>query len=1211
MRIDKFELIGFKSFADKTVFNLHPGITCIVGPNGCGKSNIVDAFRWVLGEQSAKSLRGEKMEEVIFNGSSQKKQKGMAEVTMFISGMNTARPVPGLVATAVSDPNNDPGNPGNGGNNPGSEQGSSAGQADTLSVTRRLYRSGESEYMINKTPCRLKDIKDIFLDTGLDFRSYSILEQGRIGEILNSKPLDRRFIIEEVAGVMKYKVRKAEALSKLESSRANLLRINDIVAEVKKQITILDRLAKKAERYKKLSAEMHMIELKIERNEYQNIKDANQALGKEYALLKENEAVQAAEITGTENRTQSRRIGLLDREKALELIQKDFQQMEREIAEIERTIAVSRNDISNQQDYRTRLLTEVEDNDHRSVEITRRIEDLKLSSQQISQEMETHAEMLNQKTSAFRSVEEALAEQEEQIEEQRRGIFKVSEEISRLRNELSRQHAAFENHERRETNAHQEAEDSRKILAGVEASISSVEAIIVGSNNENRLLKEKQMVLAEELSVGRSRLEEQLKALAGVREDIASLQSRLESLREIVFDEPTRELISARSDIKLLASLSDVIEVDATYEKAVEAALYEKADMLILESEEAVETAALSVKGAGTGRTAFMSLTPHPVPSSQAIDQAIRQTLPEGIIARAIDVVKVKEGFGAVAGNLLSAILIARDIRSAFAVPNSIEGAIGGPCTIVTIDGEVIEPTGAVIVGEGKGIFKRKREIRELEELLETRKSTLASLNDEILTVQADIAEKESSVREVELSVHALEKEISLSKLTVENYAEEKERTNRKLSYLTLEIEEAVREKTALKDVIAETERKISLDEARKAEIEAETSRIQETIAVRKAEIEDHRAEVTELRLLAASNREKLESVRKELETSQATIEDLQNKRSGLLTEKEMVDTRITQREAEIQDHDLRLRKLVSDADILRLDISQKKEAMDQENAELFAIDQGLRSLRQELAEIVHRISELDVQKAEHKMRLENIAANVRNNFGVEIEDLPLEEVTAEEQERLADLRSKLQEMGQVNLGTLEEYEELVTRYEFMNRQQEDLHKSIAELEEAISKINSTTRKKLRDAYETLNAKFGEIFMTLFGGGRAELVLTDESNILETGIDIVAQPPGKKLQNIHLLSGGEKALTALAIQFASFLIKPTPLCILDEADAPLDESNTERYSRMLQELSSHTQFIVVTHNRTTMSVGQHLYGITMQEAGVSKVISMQLEEIAV
>jgi len=1173
MRIEKIELTGFKSFADRTVFNLHPGITCIVGPNGCGKSNIVDAFRWVLGEQSAKSLRGEKMEEVIFNGSAQKKQKGMSEVTLVLSGMNV------------------PAQPGE------ADRGNGSGQADTMSVTRRLYRSGESEYMINKTSCRLKDIKDIFLDTGLDFRSYSILEQGRIGEILNSKPIDRRFIIEEVAGVMKYKVRKAEALSKLEASRANLLRINDIVVEVKKQINILDRLAKKAERYKKLSAEMHAIELKIERLEFQGIRDANQAVGEEYNVLKDKDAVMAAEITGAENRTQSRRIELLEREKALEVIQKDFQQKEREIAEIERTIAVSRNDISNLGDYRTRLLTQVEENDRRVIEISQLTEELKLSSQQIASEMEAHAELLHQKTEAFRAVEEALSEQEEQIEERRRDVFRVSEEISRLRNELSRQHAAFENHERRESNAIQESADSRKVLAGIESSISSVEAIIIGSNNENLLLKEKHGILTAELSLARTRLEELLASLSAVREEIASLQSRLESLRELVFDTPTKELLASRTDIRLLASVSDVIEVEAAYEKAVEAALYEKADMLILDSEQSIENAVLSVKGAGTGRTAFMPLNPQPVQSGPEV--------PEGVI-RALDVVKVKEGFDAVAGNLLNTILITGDIKSAFAATH----ATGGACTIVTIEGEVIEPTGAVIVGEGKGIFRRKREIREIEDLLETRKTVLAGLSDDIQAVQNGIAEKEAAVKDVETAVHNLEKEISLSRLTVENHAEEKERINRKLSYLTLEAEEAVREKTSLKEVITGTEEKVRTHEARKTEIESETSQLQEAIAARKAEIEDHRAEVTEIRLLTASNREKLESVKKEIDTSFKTIEDLKNKRDEILNEKNTVDTRIAQREAEVLEHDARLRRLVADADLLRVDISGKKEKIDQENAELFTIEQGLRDLRHEHSAILHRISELDVLRAEHKMRLENIAANVRTNFGVEIEDLPVEEVSSEEQERLTDLRTKLQEMGPVNLGTLEEYEELTTRYEFMTRQQEDLYKSIAELEEAISKINSTTRKKLRDAYETLNAKFAEIFVTLFGGGRAELVLTDESNILETGIEIVAQPPGKKLQNIHLLSGGEKALTALSIQFASFLIKPTPLCILDEADAPLDESNTERYSRMLQDLASHTQFIVVTHNRTTMSVGQHLYGITMEEAGVSKVISMQLEEIA-
>ncbi|TAN39719.1 MAG: chromosome segregation protein SMC [Nitrospirae bacterium] len=1199
MRIDKIELIGFKSFADRTAFNLHSGITCIVGPNGCGKSNIVDAFRWVLGEQSAKSLRGEKMEEVIFNGSSLKKQKGMAEVTMVMSGMTGAlQPAARENVPAGEQDDATAGDQGNGnGDNRQPSLGLNLASGETLSVTRRLYRSGESEYMINRTPCRLKDIRDIFLDTGLDFRSYSILEQGRISQILNSKPTERRFIIEEVAGVMKYKVRKAEALSKLESSRLNLLRINDIVTEVKKQINILDRLAKKAERYKRLSSEMHAIELKIERKEYQDLRDENEKINGEYTLLRENEAVLSAEITGAENRTETRRLELIEREKALEIIQKNLQLMEREIAEIERTIAVSRNDVTNLGDYKTKLLVQEEENDARVLEITARCGELQAEGQRISGEMEQHAEQLRLKTEAFRAGEEELAEKEEGLEEKRRDIFRVTEEISRLRNELSRQQSAFESLERRDAAAQRESEDSRKVLEGVEASINNVESVIMGNSNEKLLMHEKKTVLAEELSIGKSQLEELLRNLADQREDLASSQSRLESLKELVFDKPTRDLISSRSDIKLLGSLSDVVEVDARYEKAVESALSEKADMLILESAEAVEHAVVSLRGAGSSRTAFMAQVP-PATSYPA-------ELPAGVIGRAIDFVRVREGYSQVAGNILNNILITQDIHSAFEGLQSTSGRY----TFVTVDGEVLEPSGAVIIGEGKGIFRRKREIRELDELIEAKKAGIASLNDRIQDLQSGIAEKEEIIRAVESSINNLEKEISLSKLTVQNYSEEKERTSRKLSYLTLEMEEAAREKEMLTGVLAETNRTLQEIEARKAAIEADAAQIQEEIAGRKSLIEEHRAEVTDLRLLTASNREKVEAIRKEIDSSQRTIAEIGRKKTELIAERDSLDQKIRGREAEILEHETKLRKAIADADVLRIEIGGKKENIEKENEELIAIEHGLRDLRQQLSSVVHRISDLDVQKAEHKMRIENIALQVKNNYGVEIDTLELEEITPEEQEKLADLRAKIQEMGAVNLGTLEEYEELRTRYEFMSRQQEDLSKSIAELEEAISKINSTTRKKLRDAFEMLNSKFGEVFVTLFGGGRAELVLTDESNILETGIEIVAQPPGKKIQNIHLLSGGEQALTALSLQFGGFLIKPTPLCILDEADAPLDESNTERYSKMLHNLSQETQFIVVTHNRTTMSVAQHLYGITMQEAGVSKVISMQLEDV--
>jgi chromosome segregation protein len=1163
MRIEKIELIGFKSFADKTVFTLHPGITCIVGPNGCGKSNIVDAFRWVLGEQSAKSLRGEKMEEVIFNGSSTKKPKGMAEVTMVISGLN------------------------------GVSAGNGQGQGDFLSVSRRLYRSGESEYMINRNTCRLKDIRDIFLDTGLDFRSYSILEQGRIGEIINSKPHERRFIIEEVAGVMKYKVRKAEALSKLESSRTNLLRITDIITEVKKQINILDRLAKKAERYKKLSAEMRTIELKIARSEYQQIKDALALILEEYRTLKEKEAVTSSEISESENRTESRRLALLNREKALELSQKDFQGMEREISELERSIAVGRNDIANLRDYEVRLVKQEEEAALRKSEITERCDELRKSLERLSEEISAHAEVLREKAERFRDVEEALAKKEERLEEGRRELFRLSEHASNLRNELGRHQTALESLAKREESSLRESEEARKVLAGVESSITSVESEIHGSNNEILFLRERQEILLGELSGSKTRLGELQQALSEAREYLASHASRLDSLREIVFDVPTRELISSGTDVRLLASVSEIIEVAAEYEKAVESALAEKADSFILDSVEDIQSAVMSIRDKETGKTAFISVVP-----PQYVNPP---DPPHGIVGKAMDFVGVKEGYEKLVENLLGGVFIVRDLKTGFVLR-----AHGGNAVFVTPEGEVLEPSGAVVVGGGRGIFKRRREIRELEAMIETKKEDIEKINHETRGIQAIIAEKEEAVKTAESSLHKLEKEISLSRLTIENYTEEKERLNRKIAYLSLELEEITKEKGSLAEIIADAGQRLQVSESQRGEVESGSVLLQEEIARTKAEIEDHRSEATEIKLLAASKREKAEAMRNEIASAVESLEDLERKGSDLRAERETVLVRISGRESEILDQEGRLRTLVAEADTMRVDIARKREGIEKENEDLMAVEHGLKTLRQEAAAMRSRISELDVRRAEHTLRIENLAANTRNNYGAEIEDIALLEVSQEETSRLLELRDKINEMGPVNLGTLDEYEELRARYDFMTKQSEDLTRSIAELEEAISKINSTTRKRLREAFEVLNAKFGEVFVTLFGGGRAELVLTEENNILESGIDIVVQPPGKKLQNIHLLSGGEKALTALSIQFASFLIKPTPLCILDEADAPLDESNTERFSRMIDGLSAETQFIVVTHNRTTMGVSQHLYGITMEEAGVSKVISMQL-----
>lgn len=1165
MRIEKIELIGFKSFSERTAFNLHPGITCIVGPNGCGKSNIVDSFRWVLGEQSAKSLRGEKMEEVIFNGSATKKPKGMAEVTLVMSG--------------IGDPTQDNGDD----------------SQNMTSVTRRLYRSGESEYMANKAVCRLKDIKDLFLDTGLEVKSYSILEQDRIAAILSSKPQDRRFLIEEVAGVMKYKVRRTEAQNKLEASRFNLQRINDIVSEVKRQINALDRQAKKAERYKKLSAEMRAIELKIAKKDYQNLKESLEKILAEYNALKENEALKRAELTGIENTAEKDRIELLEKEKFLENLQQEFRDIEKAIAETERLIAVSNTDSDNLKEYLVKLHSQKDEFGTKRADLSQKQEELKSIEIKLSADIERLKEELKAKNDLIETLENELGEKENIVEANRREIFRISEELSNLRNETGRMQASLEALERKEAALIKESEDSRKALNEIDSSINDVEGSLRNKNNDILMLNEKKGLYISELSSAREKIENLRNQLSGTKEDIASNISRLESLRELILDAPTREILSEGSNLHIISSLSDILSVEPEYEKAIENALSEKINSFILKSPEDIELAISTLKAKGIGRMAFMPLTPKAVGDTADV--------PAGIIGRAADFVKVDAGFTDIAKNLLSNVLIVKDLRTALAIRES-----GTKALLVTLDGEISEPSGAVIGGEGRGVLKRKREIREIEEIVEQKKIFIARMQEDFNRLQLGITEKESGIRDIESVIVNTEKEMSLSKLTSENYREEKERIDRKLAYLSIELEEIAREKEAVKKLLLEKETAINAGESKKHITEKDMSDLLETITLEKINYEEQRTHITDLRLSITSLSEKIESIQKEKDTTGAAIEELLQKNTSVDEEIMSVEDRISQREKETGGHQEKIKGMVLNADGLREKISAKKETIEQDNQKLLAYEQDIKALRHDVDSLSAKISELDIEKTEHRMRLENLTENIRQNYGAEIDTLAAEPLLPEDEERLNELKTKIQELGQVNLGTLEEYEELSTRYEFLSKQQEDLSKSIAELEEAITKINSTTKKKLREAFEELKVKFSDVFVKLFGGGKAELIMTDENNILETGIDIIAQPPGKKFQNITLMSGGEKALTALSLLFASFLIKPTPLCILDEADAPLDDSNTARFANMLRELSNTIQFIVITHNRVTMESSDYIYGITMEEPGISKVISMQLAE---
>ena len=942
-------MIGFKSFGERTTFHFHPGITSIVGPNGCGKSNVVDAFRWVLGEQSAKSLRGEKMEEVIFNGSTSKKPRGMAEVTMSISGLNSPQQ---------------------------SVQGDDGeGSTDTVSVTRRLYRSGDSEYILNKGQCRLKDIRDLFLDTGLEVKSYSILEQDRIAEILNAKPLERRFLIEEVAGVMKYNVRKKEALSKLESSRANLQRINDIIIEVKKQINFLDRLAKKAERYKKLTSEVHSIELRIAKQDYQILKESFEKILSEHNVLKEEESIRKADLSKIENGSETRRLELLEKEKSLEHVQIKFQGLEKEISEIEKNIAVARSERDNLKEYLIKLHQQEEEFSKKEEGLIIRRGELEKSGTDLLSEIEMQGVFLRDKADFVRSTEEDLAEKEDLLEKQRREIFRISEELSNLRNSQSSLQSTLDGLKHRLESSIKDAENLKMALSELDTSLKDLESNLLEKNNDILLLNEKRGMIIEEISEGKNKLENLRGMLSKSKEDLASYSARVDSLKELLFDDSTKEFLSEDLNLPLVAAISDIIEADDVYEKAVESVLSEKVNSFIVPSLNDIATAIGRIKERGMGRTAFI---PVDVQENSEVME-----VPEGSEGRVLSFIRTQQEFSGVAKNLFENFFIVRELKTALNLVAS-----GRRFNYVTLDGDVVETSGAVITGEIKGIFRRKREIRELESAIEDNKKKVDQLQTEFDLTRQLTDSRETDLRNIETTLADKEKEVSLLKLTSENYGEEKERRSRKVAYLSLEIEQITREQESVEKLLTEKNTEINLGDTRKSESEQIGISLQEEISQRRLSLAECRTEVTNIRLTITSLKEKVEAIHKEKENIEREISENNRKKEFLSEEISSIQSRILQREVELKDYEEKVKTLIAAADEHKKDISGRKEVIESENQELLTAEHGLKILRNQIDSISGKISELDVRKAEHKLKLESLYENIKQNYGLALDVL-------------------------------------------------------------------------------------------------------------------------------------------------------------------------------------------------------------------------------
>ena len=1183
MRLKRLEMIGFKSFAQKTVVELNPGVTAIVGPNGCGKSNIVDALRWAMGEQSARHLRGHQMEDVVFNGSDSLPATGMAEVSIVFDN----------------------------------EDGRSPAEYSSLSeimVTRRLFRSGESEYAINKADCRLKDVIDLFLGTGVGSKAYSIVEQGKVDELVNSKPEDRRSLIEEAAGTSKYKSRKIVAEKKLERTQQNLLRVSDIVREIERQIRSMELQAKKAERYRALKSELREKELAFAFLQRESQKDEI--------------ARHEAELAGVEDRLAQYLASLHAREAENESTQLALLEADKEIAEQQEVVYQRRGQIqSNEQrcDFYKRDLTQIEQSEAETCAALAHLEErIKTLTQEIGELHKAEASFiqlslfeetfLRDKETELGKLQGQILSLRAELDGEKDALIDVANQIAFLKNDALGK-------EKRHGEIAKELARSQAELAQATASLTECAST---RNNTNLALTacldalrersiETAHVTASIQALSRTS-DEHEKKITTLKAQIHENRSRLTSLEDLQknyegYQEGVRAIMLKKQQEAtpngIYGLVAEVIEAPETYEKALTAVLGDRLQYVIVKGQEEGIEAIEYLKSEASGRGSFIPLR---------LSRKQYKELPLGeteVVAPLIDMITIKEGYRDVAEYLLSDVMVVRDLISGLSLWNR----NGYYCTLVTPDGEVIDSMGIVTGGSGSSlegsVLEQRRRIREIRAMLAELEAKLPTEQEETdkLKQALELAETQKSLLGAEM--HRLE--IERVRLEHENRAADQE-----YQRLTRTAEALHQEQNDLTATIA-----LLVDEIHNCQQSAEELRAQkdgreQLLAQKQVEVADLRqaveaaeAEVTQSRVRNAAlgerrdnahvnlaNRRKLqEETVRDMAIRQQRIDDFQRQRSVTERELALTETQLEQNRAALKELEERLQ-----AD------RQKYRAISMQLAE---IGEAIKELRPRAEACQEEKNRVQLLLAEKRLHLQHLAENLREKYDMDLALLaiepwesipPKDDLTSE----IDDLRGRLERMGEVNLAAIGEYEELTARFQFMGQQKDDLERSMADLQQTIVKLNRICRLRFKESFELINEKFEAIFPRLFHGGKARLVLTDENDYLETGVDIVVQPPGKKLQSITLLSGGEKALTAVSLLFAIFLTKPSPFCFLDEVDAPLDDANLDRFNEIIREMSEHSQFILVTHNKKSMQTAEMLYGITMAEPGVSKVVSVRL-----
>lgn len=1206
MRIKRIDLSGFKSFNDKTSIDLSQPISGVVGPNGCGKSNVVDALLWAMGEQRARHLRGKTMDDVIFNGSDGRGPAGMAEISLTFDN-------DGRAPMEYRD-------------------------YSEITVTRRLYRDGTSEYLINKLPVRLRDVTNLFLGTGVGTRAYSIIEQGRVGLIVSAKPEDRRHFIEEAAGITKYRRRKQAAERKMDATRQNLLRVNDVLEEIGKRLGTLRRQAQKAERYKRYKAEMRGIELRSAAHRLLGlIAEDKVVVGQRVSLAQQREVSGAALQTG-ELTLEASRLEVLEQERELNQQQEDLYQLDNRIKLGE-----------SQSEYQAReaaeLLARAEASQAEIARLAEQLAEAEARQGEVDEQVRTLGErragldaQLAERQQRYGVLRGEASAFEHQADQERNEVGRAEREVARAEADLRALRQRNDDLDRRRAAQIEEDERVMARLEGLNEAAGDLDSELGQLRDElERLLQRREDAVARlgELRETSQRGEAELEVL---RTELHRRRSRLTSLQEIHaryegFGQGTRAIMQRHNGDShakgILGVVADLVDAPAHYETALEAVLGQRLGTVVVESDTIGIEAINFLKDEQKGRGSFIARGGHtgvfddapvgvvwdftaPALPAPALQRSGRLAGREGVHGPILGLVSYQGEYRQVAETLLGDVVVVEDLQRGLAIWEDVERQ-----TLVTLDGEILAPDGTVTGGsrdaELSGILRQKREIKELQGIIDDLQLQYERSLDRHVGVKTEIAALEQLLDEVTRDGHHSDKEIltrekDLGRIRSENeaLAARRREMTRETERLGVELSELARRGEELVVRVAEAEaagqlgrdivallmqarqrRSGLVDEAGALVTDAKVALAQAAAA--------HDASDTQLRQLrdvVADRRERIQ----QLERGSAT---------GIERAARLRDT-VDKLKAELQE-------LVTNRASAADRLSSGRTHYEETQAALAEQEHLLKEQRSLVAELGIELGRLEVKKSELTLARQHLEEQVwdryRERLVEALHDFHLEPaVTEKELERLDHVREVIARMGEINLTAIDEFRELDERHTFLSEHRRDLESALTQLTRAIQKINRTSRKRFLETFEAVNEKFQEVFPRLFRGGRGKLLLTESEDILEAGVDIVAQPPGKKLASMDVMSGGEKALTATSLIFAMFLVKPTPFCLLDEVDAPLDEANVVRFREMVREMSGTSQFIVITHNRNTMEICDRLYGVTMEEPGCSKVVSVNLSE---